>query len=56
MSILLLQGADIVALGKRQPEICGTTTAAEREALFDLLAERTGSAATTLSPSTPFTV
>lgn len=29
MKILLLQGANMVALGKRQPELYGTTTAAE---------------------------
>lgn len=35
--IFLLQGANMVALGKRQPELYGTTTAAELDAL--LLAE-----------------
>ncbi len=33
MKILVLQGANMVALGKRQPELYGTTTAAETEAL-----------------------
>jgi 3-dehydroquinate dehydratase-2 len=34
MNILLLQGANMVALGKRQPELYGTTTAAELDALL----------------------
>ena len=34
MKILLLQGANMVALGKRQPELYGTTTAAELDALM----------------------
>jgi 3-dehydroquinate dehydratase-2 len=34
MKILLLQGANMVALGKRQPELYGTTTAAELDALL----------------------
>ena len=32
MKILLLQGANMVALGKRQPELYGTTTAAQLDA------------------------
>jgi 3-dehydroquinate dehydratase-2 len=34
MRILVLQGANMSALGKRQPEIYGTTTAAELDALL----------------------
>ncbi len=34
MKIFLLQGANMVALGKRQPELYGTTTAAELDALM----------------------
>lgn len=34
MKILVLQGANMAALGKRQPEIYGTTTAAELDALM----------------------
>ena len=34
MKILLLQGANMVALGKRQPEIYGTTTAAQLDAMM----------------------
>jgi 3-dehydroquinate dehydratase-2 len=34
MKILLLQGANMEALGKRQPELYGTTTAAELDALL----------------------
>ncbi len=34
MRILVLQGANMAALGKRQPEIYGTTTAAELDALM----------------------
>ena len=34
MKILLLQGANMEALGKRQPELHGTTTAAELDALL----------------------
>jgi len=34
MKILALQGANMVALGKRQPELYGTTTAAELDSLM----------------------
>ena len=34
MKILLLQGANMTYLGKRQPEIYGTTTAAELDAML----------------------
>jgi len=34
MKILLLQGANMVALGKRQPELYGKTTAAQLDALL----------------------
>ena len=34
MKILLLQGANMVALGKRQPELYGTTTAAQLDDLM----------------------
>ena len=34
MNILLLQGANMVALGKRQPELYGTTTAAQLDDLM----------------------
>ena len=34
MKILVLQGANMIALGKRQPELYGTTTAAELDSLL----------------------
>jgi len=34
MKILVLQGANMVALGKRQPELYGTTTAAQLDAML----------------------
>ena len=34
MKILLLQGANMVALGKRQPELYGITTAAQLDAML----------------------
>ncbi|MGD2140319.1 MAG: type II 3-dehydroquinate dehydratase [Burkholderiales bacterium] len=42
MKILLLQGANMVALGKRQPELYGTTTAAELDALMHEQAKALG--------------
>ena len=42
MKILLLQGANMVALGKRQPELYGTTTAAELDAIMLEEADRLG--------------
>jgi 3-dehydroquinate dehydratase-2 len=42
MKILVLQGANMAALGKRQPEIYGTTTAAELDALMQTHAARRG--------------
>jgi 3-dehydroquinate dehydratase-2 len=42
MRILVLQGANMAALGKRQPEIYGTTTAAELDALVQTHAARRG--------------
>jgi 3-dehydroquinate dehydratase-2 len=42
MNILLLQGANMVALGKRQPELYGTTTAAELDALMHAEAKLLG--------------
>jgi 3-dehydroquinate dehydratase II len=42
MRILVLQGANMSALGKRQPEIYGTTTAAELDALMQAHAETRG--------------
>ena len=42
MRILILQGANMAALGKRQPEIYGTTTAAELDALMRTHAEPRG--------------
>jgi 3-dehydroquinate dehydratase-2 len=42
MRILMLQGANMAALGKRQPEIYGTTTAAELDALMQTHAARRG--------------
>ncbi len=42
MRILVLQGANMAALGKRQPEIYGTTTAAELDALMEAHAARRG--------------
>jgi 3-dehydroquinate dehydratase II len=42
MTILVLQGANMAALGKRQPEIYGTTTAAELDALMQAHASRRG--------------
>ncbi len=40
MKILLLQGANMTSLGKRQPEIYGTTTAAELDAMLVAYAEQ----------------
>jgi 3-dehydroquinate dehydratase-2 len=42
IQILLLQGANMVALGKRQPELYGTTTAAELDAIMLEEADRLG--------------
>ena len=42
MKILVLQGANMAALGKRQPEIYGTTTASELDALMQAKAARLG--------------
>ncbi|MGA7808599.1 type II 3-dehydroquinate dehydratase [Bradyrhizobium sp.] len=42
MTILVIQGANMAALGKRQPEIYGTTTAAELDALMQAHAARRG--------------
>ncbi len=42
MKILLLQGANMVALGRRQPELYGTTTAAELDALLLEEAQKLG--------------
>ena len=42
MKILLLQGANMVALGKRQPELYGTTTAAQLDAILRAEAKRLG--------------
>jgi len=42
MNILLLQGANMVALGKRQPELYGTTTAAELDSFVLDEAKRLG--------------
>jgi 3-dehydroquinate dehydratase-2 len=42
MKILVLQGANMAALGKRQPEIYGTTTATELDALMQTHAARRG--------------
>ena len=44
MDILVLQGANMVALGKRQPELYGTTTAAELDSLLRDEAGRLGAA------------
>lgn len=44
MRILVLQGANMSALGKRQPEIYGTTTAAELDAIMHKHAQRHGQA------------
>lgn len=37
--ILLVQGANMAYLGKREPEIYGTTTAAELDALLALIGD-----------------
>jgi 3-dehydroquinate dehydratase-2 len=42
INILVLQGANMVALGKRQPELYGTTTAAELDSLMIEEATRLG--------------
>jgi 3-dehydroquinate dehydratase II len=42
MKILLLQGANMTYLGKRQPEIYGTTTAAELDAMLLAYAKQQG--------------
>lgn len=44
MKILVLQGANMAALGKRQPEIYGTTTAAELDAQMHAHASARGCA------------
>ena len=40
MKILLLQGSNMTYLGRRQPEIYGTTTAAKLDAMCGLLRSR----------------
>ncbi|MGE0723601.1 MAG: type II 3-dehydroquinate dehydratase, partial [Alphaproteobacteria bacterium] len=40
--LLLIQGANMAYLGKRQPELYGTTTAAELDALLRAHAGREG--------------
>lgn len=42
MRILLIQGANMEWLGNRQPELYGTTTAAELDAVVDAEADRLG--------------
>ena len=42
MKILLLQGANMIALGKRQPELYGRTTAAELDVMLQEEAKRLG--------------
>lgn len=42
MKILLLQGANMTYLGRRQPEIYGTTTAAELDAMLLACAKENG--------------
>jgi len=42
MKIMVIQGANMAALGKRQPEIYGTTTAAELDTLMRSHAESRG--------------
>lgn len=42
MRILLVQGANMEWLGKRQPELYGTTTAAELDSIMAAEAERLG--------------
>lgn len=42
MRILLIQGANMEWLGLRQPELYGTTTAAELDAIMESEAERLG--------------
>jgi 3-dehydroquinate dehydratase-2 len=42
MKILVLQGANMAALGKRQPEIYGSITASELDALMHAKAARLG--------------
>ena len=42
MQILVLQGANMSALGKRQPEIYGTTTAAELDTMLQAHAGKRG--------------
>lgn len=41
-NILLIQGANMTYLGKRQPELYGTTTAAELDALLHQAADNAG--------------
>jgi 3-dehydroquinate dehydratase-2 len=43
MRVLVLQGANMAALGKREPEIYGTTTAAELDAMMHAHAARRAS-------------
>ncbi|MEQ1614237.1 MAG: type II 3-dehydroquinate dehydratase [Hyphomicrobiaceae bacterium] len=42
MKLLLIQGANMEYLGKRQPELYGTTTAAELDAMLQAEATRRG--------------
>ena len=42
MKILVLQGANMAALGKRQPELYGTTTASDLDALMQAKAASLG--------------
>ena len=42
MKILLLQGANMTYLGRRQPELYGTTTAAELDAMLLAFANEQG--------------
>ena len=44
MKLLLVQGANMIWLGKREPEIYGTTTAAELDAMLYRQAEAQGAA------------
>ena len=46
MKILLVQGANLTFLGRREPAIYGTTTAAELDAMLQCHAAKHGSSST----------
>ncbi len=51
MKLLLIQGANMEYLGHRQPELYGTTTAAELDAMLQAEAHVAGSSSTSATPT-----